>query len=91
MSLPRKFTVLACLAASASRPQSGPDIEQRVAALVRRMTVDEKIGQMSQSTDMATPLSDRIRQEIRDSRWGSFINAGSPAGKSSVRIIRLLN
>jgi beta-glucosidase len=57
---------------------SEAEIEQRVNALLGRMTLDEKIGQMSQSTSLATPLSESIKQEIRQSRWGSFLNAGSP-------------
>jgi beta-glucosidase len=51
------------------------------------MTLDEKIGQMSQSTSMASPLSDAIRQEIRGGRWGSFLNAGSPADRAEAQRI----
>jgi beta-glucosidase len=83
MGLPFKPAALALLAASAMRPQS--NIEERVETLLRRMTVDEKIGQMSQSTSLATPLSDRIRQEIRSGRWGSFLNAGSPADRAEAQ------
>ncbi len=36
------------------------DIEQMVTALLARMTLDEKIGQMSQSTSMKSPLSAEI-------------------------------
>ena len=57
------------------------DIEARIDALLARMTLDEKVGQMSQSTSMQTPMSDRIKQEIRLGRWGSFLNAGSPADR----------
>ena len=62
-------------------------VEQRVSVLLSRMTLDEKIGQMSQSTSMATPLSDSIKQEIRDGRWGSFLNAGSPADRAEAQRI----
>jgi beta-glucosidase len=61
-------------------------IEKRVDALLARMTLDEKIGQMSQSTAMAT-LTDSIKQEIRDGRWGSFLNAGSPADRAEAQRI----
>lgn len=64
-------------------------IEQRVDTLLARMTLDEKIGQMSQSTAMATPLSDSIKQEIRQGRWGSFLNAGSPADRAEAQRIAL--
>lgn len=63
------------------------NIEQRIDALLARMTLDEKIGQMSQST--AAPVSDRIKQEIRAGRWGSFLNAGSPADRAEAQRIAL--
>lgn len=85
MSLCWRSVGLLLLAVSASQPQSNSNVDQRVAALLKRMTIDEKIGQMSQSTSMATPLSDSIRQEIRAGRWGSFINAGGPADRSEAQ------
>ncbi|MFN7995246.1 MAG: beta-glucosidase BglX [Bryobacteraceae bacterium] len=89
MTLPFKPAALALLAASAVSPQTGPGIENRIESLLQRMTVEEKIGQMSQSTSMATPLSDAIRQEIRNGRWGSFLNAGSPADRAEAQRIAL--
>jgi hypothetical protein len=56
---------------------SPPDIEPRVNALLARMTLEEKIGQMSQSTSLQAPLTDQIKDEIRKGRWGSFLNAGT--------------
>jgi len=53
------------------------------------MTLEEKLGQMSQSTAMGTPLSDRIKAEIRQGRWGSFLNAGSPADRAEAQRIAL--
>jgi beta-glucosidase len=50
------------------------------------MTIEEKVGQMSQSTSMAT-LTDNIKQEIRQGRWGSFLNAGSPADRAEAQRI----
>ncbi len=63
------------------------EIEQRVNALLARMTLDEKLGQMSQSTSLETPLSDSIKEEIRQGRWGSFLNAGSPADRAEAQRI----
>src|SRR5215472_8798545 len=57
------------------------EIEKRVDALLARMTLDEKLGQMSQSTSLATPLSESIKDQIRRGRWGSFLNAGGPADR----------
>ncbi len=65
------------------------DVEKRIDLLIARMTLDEKIGQMSQSTDMRTPLSDRIKDEIRKGRWGSFLNAGGPADRAEAQRIAL--
>lgn len=66
-----------------------PNIEQRVNALLARMTLEEKLGQMSQATSMKTPLSDRIKDEIRRGRWGSFLNAGSPADRAEAQRIAM--
>jgi beta-glucosidase len=63
------------------------EIEQRIGALLARMTLDEKIGQMSQSTSLATPLSASMKDEIRKGRWGSFLNAGSPADRAEAQRI----
>lgn len=62
-------------------------IEQRVDAILSRMTLDEKLGQMSQSTSLATPLSGPMKEEIRRGRWGSFLNAGSPADRAEAQRI----
>ena len=65
------------------------DVESRVAALLARMSLDEKIGQMSQSTAMATPISAGIKAEIRAGRWGSFLNAGSPSDRAEAQRIAI--
>lgn len=62
------------------------EIERRVNALISRMTLDEKLGQMSQSTSMAK-LTDSIRQEIRQGRYGSYLNAGSPSDREEAQRI----
>jgi len=64
-----------------------PDQEERINALLARMTLEEKIGQMSQSTSMRSPISDRIKDEIRQGRWGSFLNAGGPADRAEAQRI----
>ncbi len=63
------------------------DVEQRINGLVARMTLDEKLGQLSQSTSIMTPLSEQIKEEIRKGRWGSFLNAGSPADRAEAQRI----
>ncbi len=50
------------------------DVEGRIDQLLARMTLDEKIGQMSQGSVLGSPVSERSRQQIREGRWGSFLN-----------------
>jgi beta-glucosidase len=64
------------------------DVESRIDALLARMTLDEKLGQMSQSTSM-NPLTDEIRGEIRKGRWGSFLNAGEFKDREEAQRIAL--
>jgi beta-glucosidase len=79
-----RFAATAILAAVLlAQPQTY--VEGRVEALLARMTLDEKIGQMSQSTAMATPITEGIKAEIRAGRWGSFLNAGSPADRAEAQ------
>ncbi len=84
----RTATILTLLMCAMNLAGQTPDtvIEKRIDALLARMTLDEKIGQMSQSTAMAT-LTDPIKQEIRNGRWGSFLNAGSPADRAEAQRI----
>ena len=52
----RSVGMLALLVLAIKLSGDPPDgMEQRIGALLARMTLDEKIGQMSQSTSMATP------------------------------------
>ena len=85
----RRYTVAGALLAATvllAQPSSS-DVESRVEALLARMSLDEKIGQMSQSTSMAAPMSESIKAEIRAGRWGSFLNAGSPADRAEAQRI----
>jgi hypothetical protein len=38
---------------------------------------------------MRSPISDAIKNEIRAGRWGSFLNAGSPADRAEAQRIAL--
>lgn len=64
-----------------------PEVEKRIDALLARMTLQEKLGQMSQSTSMQTPLSEDLKQQIRSGRWGSFLNAGLPHDRAEAQRI----
>ncbi len=77
--------VLALLFAMVSFPA---DIEKRVNDLVSRMTVEEKLGQMSQLS-VGGRLTPQIKDEIRKGRWGSFLNAGSAVDRAEAQRIAL--
>ncbi|HEY2013642.1 MAG TPA: glycoside hydrolase family 3 N-terminal domain-containing protein, partial [Bryobacteraceae bacterium] len=81
--------LIALLPAAVLLAQSQSNVESRIDALLARMTLDEKIGQMSQSTAMATPISEQIKGEIRAGRWGSFLNAGLPPDRAEAQRIAL--
>src|SRR5579862_3779204 len=80
------WTMIFLFSAAAFGAPSEPEIERRVNALVSRMTLEEKLGQMSQSTSMAK-LTDSIREEIREGRYGSYLNAGSPSDRAEAQRI----
>jgi beta-glucosidase len=73
----------------AIKAQPSPDFERRIDDLIGRMTIEEKLGQMSQSTSMQIPISSTIKDEIRRGRWGSFLNAGGPADRAEAQRIAL--
>jgi beta-glucosidase len=84
-----RSTAVILLAGTVLLAQPKNDVESRVEALLARMTLEEKIGQMAQSTSMATPVSDAIKTGIRAGRWGSFLNAGSPADRAEAQRIAM--
>ncbi len=54
--------------------RDGDRIEARVAALVERMTVEEKIGQMSQVQAAVGHIPDELRAAVAAGRVGSILN-----------------
>jgi hypothetical protein len=50
------------------------DVEARVSALLEKMTVAEKIGQMSQLNGAEGEIPDGLRETIRRGRVGSILN-----------------
>ena len=81
-----RYTSFVVMAATLTA-QSAQDAEQKVSALLARMTLDEKLGQMSQSTSMKAPLSAEIKDQIRKGRWGSFLNAAGPEERAEAQRI----
>ena len=82
----QRFVILFAMV-SAVYAIPAPEIEKRIDALLARMTLEEKLGQMSQSTSMQAPLSEEIKQQIRRGRWGSFLNAGLPPDRAEAQRI----
>jgi beta-glucosidase len=76
--------LLAVLLVSAQAPST--DIERRIDALLARMTLEEKLGQMSQAV-FPGKVDDKFRDEVRKGRWGSFLNGGTPQEKAEVQRI----
>jgi beta-glucosidase len=71
-------------------PAAALEIEQRVDALLQRMTLEEKLGQMSQSNVLRSGgISAEVKAEIRKGRWGSFLNAGSFEDRAEAQRIAL--
>jgi beta-glucosidase len=64
-----------------------PDIEKRIDALLARMTLEEKLGQMSQDT--FGQLNEARKGEIRKGRWGSLYGGGTPAERAEAQRIAL--
>jgi beta-glucosidase len=62
------------------------EIEKKIDALLARMTIEEKLGQMSQSS-FPKGLPQRAKDEIRKGRWGSFFNGGTPREKAEAQRI----
>src|SRR5664279_5282344 len=52
-------------------------------ALLAKMTLEEKLGQMSQ--DVFRGLADKTKEEIRQGRWGSLFGGGTPAQRAEAQ------
>ena len=81
--------VAAALAGTATimRAATPVEIEKKIDALMARMTVEEKLGQMSQTT--FGELTDQRKEEIRQGRWSSFFAGGTAAEKMEAQRIAL--
>jgi beta-glucosidase len=66
--------VLLVLVSCTLPPAADTDVEARVSALLEKMTVAEKIGQMSQINGAAGEIPDGLRETIRRGRVGSILN-----------------
>lgn len=69
------IVILSFISISCRRGNSvSDDADARAATMLARMTLDEKIGQMSQVFDGFFSDNDEFKQAIRDGRFGSMLN-----------------
>jgi beta-glucosidase len=69
------FVLLMILTGSCSRTQlSKNDVESRVEKLIVQMTLDEKIGQMSQLEVGMVGTEENLKKAVREGRCGSLLN-----------------
>ncbi len=82
----RLFLLICCCttfflfaAAKAGQPMTGPEIEAAVEKLLSQMTLEEKLGQMSQQHyDTKSPTNEAdSAKAVREGRRGSFLNPDS--------------
>ncbi|HEY1923082.1 MAG TPA: glycoside hydrolase family 3 N-terminal domain-containing protein, partial [Tepidisphaeraceae bacterium] len=64
------------------------DTEQQIDNLLAKMTLQEKLGQMSQ-TGFEDKLTDKTRAEIRAGRWGSLYGFGRHEMKTEIQGIAM--
>ena len=67
------FAILLMTASCKEAESNKKNIESRVNTLLSEMTLEEKIGQMSQ-TDPGNLSGDQIDQLVRQGKYGSFLN-----------------
>ncbi|MDM7996099.1 MAG: beta-glucosidase BglX [Acidobacteriota bacterium] len=53
-------------------------MRERVEAILEKMTLAEKIGQMTQIADCQGTIPDDLKQKLRDGRVGSMLNVTNP-------------
>lgn len=76
------------LSTSLARAQADVSLEKRIDDLLSRMTLDEKLGQMSQN-GFPGELTEQVKNEIRAGRWGSFYGRGTPEIKTEMQRIAM--
>lgn len=82
----RKLGLLLAVGAASLFAATPDEIEKKIDVLVARMTIEQKLGQMSQAR-FPQGLPERAKDEIRKGRWGSFFNGGTPQEKAEAQRI----
>src|ERR1017187_7490864 len=82
----RKLGLLLALGSACLFAATPAEIEKKINVLLARMTLEEKLGQMSQ-TSFPKELNATAKEEIRRGRWSSFFNGGTPREKAEAQRI----
>ena len=80
---------LICLSFSRLAADSSEDIESRVDTLLSQMTLEEKLGQtaMRGTSSREKELPAALKQDVRDSKVGAFLNVMTPANVDELQRI----
>ncbi len=80
---------VAMLAVACSKSATGPDaeIENNIEALLSKMTLDEKIGQLNQVTSFGSV--DEMGAQVREGRIGSILNEIDPVRVNQLQHIAM--
>ena len=68
---------------------SPADVESRIDALLSRMTIEEKLGQLSQCSAGYTRSEAQMRDDVRAGRWGSVMNLRDAEQRAELQRIAL--
>ena len=69
------FALFLGLLTACNKKVAGPEnIESRVNQLLSKMTLDEKIGQMTQIDPSFAGTEEQLKKSVRDGRYGSLLN-----------------
>jgi beta-glucosidase len=74
----RRWLLCAAVVAMGATAQAAPrpdDVEQRIDALLRQMTIEEKVGQLTQVNADEGKLSAELRAAVKAGKVGSVLNA----------------
>ncbi|HWI59704.1 MAG TPA: beta-glucosidase BglX [Bacillota bacterium] len=82
----RGLLLLGCLALC-SGAAAETNLNQRVEALLGRMTLTEKIGQMVQINSFKGTVPEELKQRLRQGRVGSMLNEIVPAASQEIQRI----
>lgn len=65
------LTIFAC---TESTNTTGNEMEKRIEQLLKQMTIEEKMGQLSQIEPSFPDNEEKVKEAVREGRYGSFLN-----------------